>query len=154
SIQPDFLMLPDHLLRLLPPRAPGFPRSRETFKVQTGLPFDPVGAAETAAEMTIGLLLNPDRAARLVEYHALDKNSPAIEEVINQLFDATWKSNHGSGYHAEIQRAIDSVVLYDLMQLAANSETQNQTRAIAYSELEDLKGWLSNREAAETDADQ
>jgi Met-zincin/Domain of unknown function (DUF5117)/Domain of unknown function (DUF5118) len=154
SIQPEFLILPDQLLRLIPPRAPGYPRSRETFKAHTGLPFDPVGAAETSANMTIGLLLNPDRAARLVEYHAQDKNLPALQEIIDRLLDATWKSNHASGYRAEIQRAIDSVTLYDLMQLAANADTQNQARAIAFSELNDLKDWLSKHAANENDSDQ
>ncbi len=147
SLKPEFLMLPDRLLQMIPPHAYGFPRSRETFKVHTGLPFDPIGAAETSADITLGAVLQPERAARLVDYHSRDKSLPGLDEVIGKMLDVTWKSQHGEGYRAEVQRAVDMVVLYDLMQLAAGTDNQNQARAIAFYKLGQLKDWLSNHDA-------
>ena len=37
--------------------------------------FDPIGAAESAAALSVGLILNPERAARLVQYHAEDSQA-------------------------------------------------------------------------------
>ena len=146
SLKPEFLTLPDRLLQRIPPHAYGFPRSRETFKVHTGLPFDPIGAAETAADITISAVLQPERAARLVDYHSRDNNLPGLDEVIDKMLDATWKSQHPGGFRGEVQRAVDMVALYDLMQLAAGADNQNQVRAIAFYKLGQLKDWLSNLE--------
>ncbi|MCG3120662.1 MAG: hypothetical protein ALAOOOJD_03468 [bacterium] len=143
TLQPDFLALPERILRLIPPRAYGYLRSRENFETHTGLTFDPLAAAETAASLTAGLLLHPERAARLVEFHAREKSFPGLEEVIDQLVKATWKAAPGSDYPAEIQRVVDNVVLYHLMALAANEATAAQARAIAWSKLDDLKNWLA-----------
>lgn len=143
TVKPDFLALPEHLLRLIPPRAYGYLRSRENFETHTGLTFDPLAAAETAASLTAGLLLHPERAARLVEFHAREKSFPGLEEVIDQLVNATWKAAPVLDYPAEIQRVVDNVVLYHLMALAANEAAAAQARAIAWSKLDDLKNWLA-----------
>ena len=145
TIQPGFLTLPEPLLKLIPPRAFGYARSRETFNSRTSLTFDPLAAAETAASMTVGLLLHPERAARLVDYQSRDGGFPGLSEVTDQLIHATWKSTPGSGYAAEIQRVVNNVVLYHLMALAANEEAAAQARAIAWLKLDDLKNWLSNQ---------
>ncbi len=145
TIKPEFLALPENLLKLIPPRAFGYSRSRETFNSRASLTFDPLAAAETAASMTIGLLLNPERAARLVDYHSRNGSFPGFGEVADQLINATWKSTPGVGRAAEIQRAANNVVLYHLMALAANKEAASQARAIAWLKLDDLKNWLSNQ---------
>lgn len=139
-------MLPSRLIEIIPPHSLGYPRSRESFNVHTGLPFDPVGAAETSADITISALLQPDRAARLVDYHSRDNNLPGLEYVIDKLIEATWKADHNSGYTGEVQRTVDMVVLFDLMQLAAGNTNQNQVRAIAFYKLGQLKDWLSNHD--------
>src|SRR5579864_1406468 len=92
TIRPDVLTLPENILALIPPRAMGYPRTRENFPHRTGLTFDPVAAAESAANLTAGLILHPERAARLVEYHAEDASLPGLDEVIDRLIGATWKA--------------------------------------------------------------
>ena len=149
TIQPAALTLPENLIALIPPRAIGFPRTHEDFRNRTGLTFDPVGAAESAATIPAGLILHPERAARLVQYHAEDASLPALSEVIGKLLEATWKAPAAPGLGSQVQRAVDSVVLYDLMALAANENAPAQVRAIAFDELAMLRTWLS----AQTTAD-
>jgi hypothetical protein len=50
----------------------------ETFSGHTGPTFDPIAAAETAAETTIDYMLMSERAARLVEYNARDSKQPGL----------------------------------------------------------------------------
>jgi hypothetical protein len=141
TIKPDTLTIPERLLKLMPPPAQGYDRTRENFRTRTGLTFDPVGAAETAADMTINLLLNPERAARLVQYHAEDATEPGLTEVIDKLIGATWKSPDAPGLSGEVQRAIDMVALYRLMTLVADDSAPAQVRAIALSKLAALRDW-------------
>ena len=52
TMQPEFLTLNESLLKLIPPRASGRGKTRESFKSRTGLTFDAISLAETAATMT------------------------------------------------------------------------------------------------------
>lgn len=73
TIDPDILVLSEEILQVIPPRPLGYDRSREVISIRTGLTFDPLGAAEAAADMTVSMLLHHARAARLVEHHARDE---------------------------------------------------------------------------------
>jgi hypothetical protein len=154
TIQPENLAMPEELLKLIPPRPPTYPQHEDLFPGHTGLTFDPLGAAETAANLTIGLILHHERAARLVEYHSRNSEVPAFTEVVDQLISSTWRSSQASSYHAEIERVVDNVVLYHLMKLAANEEAAAQVRSIAYLKLDELKDWLNQQAKSMADEDQ
>lgn len=156
TIRPDNLALAESLLEKIPPRPVGFGGNpRELFAGHTGLTFDAVSPAETAASMTIGLLLHPERAARLVEYHARNSQMPGLEEIIDKLLAESWKSPRASstmGYAAEIERAVDSAALVHLMALAVNERAASQVRAIAHLKLDDLRKWLGAQAGSSADA--
>jgi hypothetical protein len=143
TIQPEFLAIDEKILSLIPPRPPGYRGTRELFPDYTGQTFDPFAAAESAANLTIGLILRPERAARLVEYHSRRKDVPGLAEVLDSLISSTWKSSSKSSYLAEIQRVVDNALMYSMMRLAVEEETNPQVRAVAMLKLDELKNWLS-----------
>jgi hypothetical protein len=116
--------------------------------------FDPLGAAETLAGMTVGNLLHPERAARLIEFHSRNENLPGLSEVLDALISSTWQSPPRSGRNAEIERVVDYVVLYRLMGLAAFQNTSPQVRAITALKLDELKSWLASRVESTSDESQ
>ena len=156
TLKPDVLALPEPLLRIIPPRPPDYARGREDFKIRTSPAFDALAPAEAAAQHTLQFLFNPERAARLVEFHARDTANPSLEEVLDAILAATWKSPHapGAGYPAEIARVVDNVALYDLMVLAANEKAPEQVRAIASLKLDELKSWLATSQQSTKDTAQ
>ena len=78
-----------------------------------------------------------------MEYHARDQANPGLAEVLDRLLSATWKSRRARGtLIAEVGRTVDNVVLYRLMQLAANEEASEQARAIAFWKLTQLRQYL------------
>lgn len=143
NLTPRSLALPEKILTILPPRPMGYPQHRELFSSRTGLTFDALAPAEVASNHILGLLLNAERAARLVEHQALDKSMPGLSEVIDAILKATWKSGHGTGYDGEIQRVVDNVALYHLFGLAADENARGQVRAIASLKLLQLREWAS-----------
>lgn len=145
TIKPEALAVPESLLRLIPPRPAGYPRTREDFRIRTQPVFDALAPAEAAADHVSGFLFNQERAARLVQFHARDARNPGFGEVIDKVFAATWKAPSGSGYAREIQHTVNTVVLGDLMALAANERASNQVRAIASLKIDQLKGWLTSQ---------
>jgi len=144
TLKPEVLALPEILLKMIPPRPPGYERDREHFKTRSGPSFDAFAPAEAAAQHALRFLLNPDRAARLIEFHSRCGENPSLNEVIENILRATWKSRRSSGYLAEVARTVDWVVLYNLMALSSNQQASGQVRAIASMKLEELRGWLIN----------
>src|SRR5258708_15527965 len=120
TLKPDVLALPDPLLKMIPPRPPDYQRGREHFKIHTSPAFDALAPAEAAAQHTLPFLFNPERAARLVEFHARNAENPCLEEGLDAVLNATWKTQHPQAYNREIAQATDGVGLYDLMTLSAN----------------------------------
>jgi hypothetical protein len=143
TLKPDVLALPEPLLKMIPPRPPSYERGREHFKIRTSPAFDALSPAEAAAQHTLQFLFNPQRAARLVEFHARNAENPGLEEVLDAILAATWRTPHSEGSSGQIANALDMVVLYDLMSLAANEHAADQVRAIARLKLHDLNGWLN-----------
>ncbi len=143
TLKPDVLALPEPLLKMIPPRPPDYERGREHFKIHTRPVFDALAPAEAAAQHALQFLFNPERAARLVEFHALNAENPALEEVLETILAATWKTRHGEGSSGQIANVVDMVALYDLMALAANDHASDEVRAIARLELDELHGWLN-----------
>jgi len=147
TLAPETLTLPESLLRILPPRAFGYPRTRESFEGHTGLTFDPAGAAESAADLTLTMLFDPQRASRLVEYHARNSANPGLNQVIEAVFQATWKAPRATGLAAEIQHVTEASAVEHLLALAANPTASAEARAQARAEALSLRSWLSARSA-------
>src|SRR5690349_23532003 len=150
TLKPEALTLPEPLLRLLPPRPPGYERTREDFRIRTQPVFDALAPAEAMADHVSGFLLNQERAARLVQFHARDPRNPGFAEVVDRILAATWKAPTATGYAREIQHSVNSIILSDLMALAANERASNQVRAIASFKLNQLKNWLTAESAVTT----
>src|ERR1700687_3404362 len=149
TLKPDALALPEPLLKMIPPRPPDYERGREHFKIHTSPAFDALAPAEAAAQHTLQFLFNPERAARLMEFHARDAANPGLEEVLNTVLKDTWESPHAEGYAGEIANVVDNVVLYDLMALAANERASDEVRAAVSFRLHELKVWLDNSAGGE-----
>jgi len=142
TIEPEVLTLSPEFLSILPPKPPGYPRTRESFEGHTGLTFDPEGAVEAASDLTASLLFDPARASRLVEYHAIDAKAPGLDEVIDQTLQTTWESPRQDGLLGQTQYAVETVVLTHLMQLAVAKQASPQARAIALTQISQLQAWL------------
>src|SRR5580658_5424645 len=139
TVDPRVLALPESLLKIIPPRPVMYPRGREDFKIRTTPAFDAVAPAEAAAQLIMEFLFNPQRAARLEEFHARDAANPGLAEVIDQILKSTHAAVGAPGYLGEIGRSVDSVAIYDLMALANDTTTLPDVRAIATAKLHSYK---------------
>lgn len=138
-LAPETLALPSRLLRLLPPRPPGYGSHRELFDGRSGLSFDPLAAAEAAAARLLGTLLHPQRAARLVSQRGLDPRLPTLAWVIDRLIEETWGRERLAGLEAEVGRRIERLAARALVTLARSPEVDIQARAIAEGRVAALK---------------
>ena len=101
--------------------------------------------AESSVFTTLAFMLQPERAARLVEYQARDNAQPGLIPVVDRLdranlesATAKWLSN------GELQRLVNSLVLKQLLTLPATATAPESVRGIALLEIDGLKKWMHN----------
>ncbi len=150
TLSPETLTLPSSLLKVLPPRAPGYPRTRESFPARTGLTFDPVDAAASAADLTLTLLFNPARATRLVQQHASNTAQPGLGDMIDATVTATWKRPRADAARSATQHAVEATMLEHLLGLAANPAASAEARAVARQKALELRTWLQHAATTST----
>jgi hypothetical protein len=113
--------------------------------------FDVISPATTAADMTLSLLLNTERAARLVQQNAIDASLPGLNDVLERTTRAVMQARSRNEYEAEIARAVQRVYATRLMELAANA-SMAQVRALAHYELKNIVPAARGRSGAEEQA--
>jgi hypothetical protein len=141
TLKPSELVVPKRILDAIPPRPPGYGLHRELFPRTTGEGFDPLAPGTIAADVTVGFVLEPVRAARMVAQHAVDPTLPGLEEVIDRLIAATFDAPTATPYEAAVRRAEERVLVNRVMWLAEAS-TNNDVRAIASLRLSRLAARL------------
>jgi hypothetical protein len=139
TLSPETLTLPESLLQILPPRPPGLERTRESFPSHTGLTFDPIATAESSADLTLALLLDPARASRLIEYHMRVPESPSLRGVLEAISKTVAERPEGGHtMSSEVERAVEFRALEATLALAVNPAASSQARAIARSHINDV----------------
>jgi hypothetical protein len=148
TLKPEELAIPEEVRAVLPPRPFRYQGHRELFDRYTGLTFDVISPAAGAARLVTRLLLDQQRAARLVEQAALDPSLPDLAEVVESLRGQVFSEAPEDPYVVEIQRSVQRVVVDGLLALAATADMP-QVRAVVQWELRKLRTYLSeSREMA------
>jgi hypothetical protein len=151
TVEPEALMIPENLVRMIPPRPLSYSRHRELFKGKTNLTFDPLSAVESAADMTYELILHPARVNRLVEHHAREASQPSLESVIDKLIAGSFRKAAKPGYEGAVQMTVDGALFAGLARIVTSKDASFQSRAIISWKLDQLKTWLQQRIPATAD---
>ena len=148
------LAIPKSKLKLFPPRAYNYPRTRESFKSMTGVSFDPFSAVSTASEMSLSLLLSPERMNRLVVqsslYNASSKNMN-LSHLLTTLTSNTFKTQYNqideatNKYFFENQQVINNNYLKFLLNLASNKKSFFHVKSKANKEIRSIATFLSSK---------
>ncbi len=133
---------------LFPPRAFGYRRNRESLRSKVGVSFDPYGAVETASQLTLELLLHPERAARLVQHQSVNSNQLGLQEMLDELVDHTIKRSHKDAYAQDLQNIINAEVINQLCGLGANQNTYFQVDALVNHQLRSIKNYLATKKSS------
>lgn len=139
-LDPKTLLLPETITAIIPPRPAGYNSSRELFNKRTGLAFDALSPAETAADLPLSFLFNAERLSRMEQYQA--KGGLGVNEMISLLIDKTWKAPRKTGMEKLIQQQTEQVLLTYLLAASINDRASFQARADVKKALTDLKTYM------------
>ena len=144
TIDAEQLAISKRLLQLFPPRAMGFPRTRESFKSNNGPVFDPFGAALTASDFTFDFLLHPQRINRVAMQHMLDPGQLGIDVVLKSVYDQTMAKHFSDGYLQGIRDVVAENMLEHLFALVANEQVYPMAKTVLVNRLESWRKNLAN----------
>lgn len=151
TLEADFLAIPKEKLELFPPRAFGYPRTRESFKSNLGPAFDPFSASETSADMTLSLILRPKRLNRLIYQHALDNSNLSLDELYDYISKKTIflknssDSSRDDSYLNEIQHIVNLTLLKRIFSVINDETSSFQVKSISNDFLKKLSRELSSK---------
>jgi hypothetical protein len=137
-MDPKFLLLPEKIIKLIPPRPAGYEYTKELFKRRTGLSLDPLTVAENAADMPLSFLFNPERLNRMVQYQA-ENNGLGVDEMISVIMNKTWRAAPQAGMEGLILQQNKQLLLTYLLGVSLNEETSFATNAAVMKGLDDIK---------------
>ncbi|MEO5891894.1 MAG: zinc-dependent metalloprotease [Ferruginibacter sp.] len=140
-LDPKFLLLPDRILRLIPPRPSGYNFTRELFRKRTGLAFDALAPAETAADLPLSFLFNTERLNRMVQYE-VENAGLGVKEMAGLLLAATWKAPVKKGMEKLIQQQTGQILLTYLLAVSVDDNASFETKAVIVKVLSDLKKYI------------
>jgi hypothetical protein len=149
-LDPSFLKLPDTIVSLIPPRPAGYISSRELFHKRTGLAFDALSPAETAADLPLSFLFNSERVSRLEQYSV--NGGFTLNEMLSDLVNMTWKAKRRTGMEKLIQQQTEQVLLTYLLALSIDNKASFQATADDRKALADLKTWIQSQQKITKDA--
>ena len=132
TLDENFLTIPTEKLKLFPPRAYGFPRTRESFNSQMGVAFDPISAASTSSDMTLSLLLNHERLNR-VNLQSSMKTGISVNKIFESLFKIL-NDNLLLGeknYAAIVKDVVAENILKHFMNISVNDKYVSNVQANA-----------------------
>ena len=124
------------------------------FPRETGYLFDPVAAAGTASTLTLGVLLEPKRAARLNQLAAVSDELPNFPTVLDALFKATWLDvTANTPLENLLAQQVQRQMVDHLLLLAAEQSSAYAVRAEAWDALQVIKSYVEAQLAAGVEID-
>ena len=142
-MDPDFLLLPDRIAQLIPPRPAGYSYTRELFKKRTGLAFDALAPAEAAADFPLSYLFNSERLSRMTVYET--NGGLGVGEMVNKLIAATWKAPRKAGMQKVIQLQTEQLLLTYLLSATVDENNNFAARSSVQNGLADLKTYIEEQ---------
>ena len=143
-ISPEVLDVPESVLNLILPRPFGYSTNREMFDAATAPVFDALGAAETAASMTVRGILQPERCARLIDFNRRDDSQLSLEQVIEAVIEQAFQPmQQESARLNEIRRLVQQVVVVALIDLGLNETVPARVRVRTDRALRDLQARIA-----------
>lgn len=143
AIQPAELTVPERIVAMIPPAPPGFNNQFSWIASSGGTAFDPVTLAGGLATEVIKGILDRTRVARLILFQARDPQALTLDQVIGEIVSRTWGVPVPTDASQQaVLRASQRAALDELIDLAGDTRTIPDVRAVAYDQLRQLDGRL------------
>lgn len=149
TVDPSALVLPGNITDLIPPRPAGYSSNRELFRKRTGLNFDVLSPAETAADLPVSFLFHPERLSRMEQLAV--SGGLGTKEMADRVIGQTFKAKRRTGMELLVQQQTEQVLLTYLLAWSVNEQMNVAARSVGVKVLLDLKAWVEQQQKIAAD---
>ena len=143
TLSPEFLHIDQKIIDVIPPKAYGSYRNRESAPTKTGLIFDPIELAAASAHHTLKGMLEPARLNRVAQQAG--EQLPSLDAYLSKIIEKTIESDALTGKQAIIQQRVAALVIEQLVALTTNDNAGIEVKAAALSSLFDINDWFNQQ---------
>lgn len=143
-MDPSVLVIPDRIVKLIPPRPSGYRFSKELFPRNTGRAFDALTPAGSAVDFPLSFLFNSERLNRMVQFEA-ENGGLGVDEMMNTLIDKTWKAPRQDGMKGLIQMQTEQILLTYLLSSGVSDRNTFMVKGIAINTVNNLKAFIESK---------
>ena len=142
TLEPEALDLPDRLINQLTPQINDGFGGGETFSGRAGPVFDVLSAGDVSAGITLGALLHPQRAVRLVAFNRRDPRALGLEDVLDAIEEQVFAEVATPRLQA-VADVVQTRFVTTLIGLSVQDDSSPAVRAISEAKLYALNARLS-----------
>lgn len=139
TAHPDFLEIPENILRLVPPNAPGYGAGREGFPNRTGTGLDLITIAESAAAHTYQCLISPKRINRILEQKARFQEMYSVGEYLKVILENTSDNKANTHLQKEIARSGQKQALLQMLRVVSDPQLSPQGQGWILAALDEIE---------------
>lgn len=141
---PKNLVVPEEIVKLIPPRPAGYNLTRELFKKRTGLAFDALAPAETVADNIFSFLMNAERLNRMVQYQ-VQNGGLGVDEMLKAILAKITTGSSKRSMETLIAFQTEQVFLTYLLAVSVDENVSYPVRSAVAFALERMKAELVNK---------
>jgi hypothetical protein len=138
TLQAKELSIPDHIKELLFPPAYGYDRNRESFNGKTGVYFDPISAAESLAQGTLSLLLNPERMNRMQNDPNSSPGGLGLAAYLSKISDQLANAPSNSENEENLNKSVFKIFFYEMIRVLENEMAYEQVKSSVFGQIEQI----------------
>ncbi|MEQ9504957.1 MAG: zinc-dependent metalloprotease [Hyphomonas sp.] len=156
TLDPARLDLPDGLLNQLTPGDVGYAgggAAQEVFPGRSGPVFDLAVAADTAAALTLGAVLEPSRANRLLAYEQRAPGGLSLRETLDALDTAVFAGGQDAR-RAPLARIVQARFVSEMIGLSRSEAASPGLDAVVNAKLAEMKDRFGKKSRGRTDVEE
>jgi len=129
TLKPNNLLLPESVLSLIPPKAYGESKSRESIVGRTGLTLDAMALPEVAVQHSLSLLLNAQRLNRLAQQQARNNDFYSLDELLEALYNQVFNVSSPNTMTGKITQRVQFLAAKTMADLVASDSVSPEVQA-------------------------
>jgi hypothetical protein len=153
AVSPEALKVPEHVLKLIPPRVPDTYDGRELFKGRSGVTFDGFAPAEAGADVVWSALLHPARLERVLQQSSLRDVSFGAEQFQDAINAAVFTAQPAPLTDRSVLAVSASVLLQRLMEVSVSTQASPAVKGWALDWLEEAQQILDRTKSKSANPD-
>lgn len=150
ALLPQQLLVPHKIRSLLLPPAPGYYKTRESFKGQTDPIFDVLTPAQNIIDHVHRLFFNGVRLNRVMQNHLYDEEQPSLSTLFELWFKAHFEQEFNSAAEKQLQMLVQNASVKHVMALHAQPITTPYLRSALLAHLQKWEKWFKEAESDDT----